>query len=252
MDKLLDIYLITTNVVAFCSFVGFVVLVTRRITNKNPFKLASWIILFVTLIGMYLYVPSRLFLIGALGQNIAYLENAVRLSINPYEKRLCWKNMSHIYESQNGNKAIEYLEKALQGEYLKYKEDAFWLAYLYSLKGDYSKTLELNNLLNIKNSLSLRNAYISNGEYEKALNTFSEENKNLGNQFLQADLYKKVGKIKKADLLLFEAQNAYNLKIKEFSDEIDKLKYQKNMDKYKNIDSYKSWLKEQKIQLKFD
>ena len=246
MDKILNIYLIATNVVAFVSLIGFIALISHRISTKNPFKVMGWIILFITIIGMYLFVPSRLFLLGALNQNINYFENAIKFSINPIEKRLCWLHMGYAYEFKDGNKAIEYIEKALKGEYLKYKEDAMWLSFLYLLKGDYTKAIELNKILDIKDGAVLRNSYILSGEYEKALDAFKENSKSVGDKFLQADLYKKIGKIKKADLLFLEAQNTYNQTLKGYSDEIEKLKYQKNIEQYKSIEKYKKRLDELK------
>lgn len=137
MDKALEIYLVATNTVAFVSLIGFVVLISNKISKKNSFKVMGWIFLVLTIIGMYLFIPSRLFIAGVLNQNIAYLKTAIRLSINPVEKKIC----------------KEFLE-------------------------------------------------------------------NVENKYITPEIAEKINKIKKVDLLFFEAQNFYNLKTKEFSEKI--------------------------------
>lgn len=134
MDKAIKIYLIATNTIAFISLIGFVALISNKISQKNSFKTMSWIFLFLTIIGMYLFIPSRLFVMGVVNQNISYLETAVRFSINPIEKKLC-----------------------------------------------------------------------------------KEFSQNIQNKLITPELSEKINKIKKADLLFFEAQNFYNLKIKEYN-----------------------------------
>lgn len=136
MEKILEIYLIATNIIAFVSLVGFVALISNKISQKHPFKVMGWIFLFLTIVGMYLFIPSRLFISGVVNQNISYLETAIRLSINPIEKKLC-KEFSN----------------SIQGK-------------------------------------------------------------------LTPELSAQINKIRKADLLLFELQNAYNLKIKEYTNKL--------------------------------
>ncbi|MBQ4646088.1 MAG: hypothetical protein IJB79_01945 [Candidatus Gastranaerophilales bacterium] len=130
MEKILEIYLIATNTIALVSLIGFIILISTKISQKNPFRVASWLILIVTLIGMYLYIPSRLFISGIINQNINHLKTAIKFSINPVEKRLC-------------------------EEYIK----------------------------------------------------------NIQNKYISPEIYKKIDKLKKMDLLFFEIQNTYNLKM---------------------------------------
>ena len=137
MDKALEIYLIVTNTIAFASLIGFVALISNKISQKNSFKVMGWIFLFLTIVGMYLFIPSRLFITGIINQNVSYIENAIRFSINPIEKKLCREILPSIQ-----NKCI---------------------------------TPELSEAIN---------------------------------------------KIRKADLLFFEAQNFYNLKIKEYNNKL--------------------------------
>ena len=137
MDKALEIYLITTNTIALVSLISFVVLISNKISQKNSFKVMGWIFLCLTIIGMYLFIPSRLFITGIINQNLSYIENAIRFSINPIEKKLC-----------------------------------------------------------------------------------REISQNIQDKYMTPELLETVNRIKKADLLFFEAQNFYNLKIKEYNNKL--------------------------------
>ena len=149
MEKILEIYLMIINAIAFISLVGFVILTSYKISKRNPLKVMGWIFLILTIIGMYLFIPARLFVVGMVKQNISYIENSIKLSIIPIEKQL-----------------------------YRYK---------------------------------LIDAYISNKNYEKAQNVLKQ---------IDESMYK----IKKLDLYLFELQNEYNVKMKEYNKEIEKLR----------------------------
>ena len=123
------------------------------------------------------------------------------------------------------------------------------LAYWYSLKGDYKKTEDLNKNIKI-NAYALRNIYIMNNEYQKAIDTFSEKNKSTEN-FLKADLYKKIGNMEKSKEALKIAQDTYNSQISRYKQASDKMKYEENIAKYKSVEAYKSWLNSQKIEFNF-
>ncbi|MBQ7286738.1 MAG: hypothetical protein IJW73_03150 [Candidatus Gastranaerophilales bacterium] len=149
MEKILEIYLMIVNAIAFISLVGFVILISQKISKRNPLKVMGWIFLILTIIGMYLFIPARLFVVGMVKQNISYIENSIKLSIIPIEKQL-----------------------------YRYK---------------------------------LIDAYISNKNYEKAQKVLKQ---------IDESMYK----IKKLDLYLFELQNEYNVKMKEYNKEIEKLR----------------------------
>ena len=149
MEKILEIYLMIVNAIAFISLVGFVILISHKISKRNPLKVMGWIFLILTVIGMYLFIPARLFVVGMVKQNISYIENSIKLSIIPIEKQL-----------------------------YRYK---------------------------------LIDAYISNKNYEKAQKVLKQ---------IDESMYK----IKKLDLYLFELQNEYNVKMKEYNKEIEKLR----------------------------
>lgn len=251
MDNIL--YILLTQAVCLISFVAFIVLITYHIAKKKAFKLGSYIVLIVCVVGMYLFVPSNLLYLGLAYQQPEYLEKAIKLSINPYEKRLAYKYISEAYADdilhqgiKDGNKAIEYMEKALKGEYKKYQGEATMLAYWYSIKGDYDKTIELNKVLGQTKGISLRNIYIMNNEYEKALETFSDNNKSI-DCFLKSALYREIGDNKKAEEAIKEAREGYDHIITSNGEEWIKV----NAEKYKSIDAYKNWIRQQQKEYKF-
>ena len=166
--------------------------------------------------------------------------------------------MSDIYNydifhegRKDGNKAIIYLEKAIAGEYDKYRAETDTLSRLYSLQGNYEKTLELNTILGNKQSLSLKNIYIMNNEYEKALDTFRKEDKSAA-LFLKADLYKKLGKTKEAKQTQKVANQIYEKNLKSYDDKLKRLEYIDITQKYMTIEAYKEWLKKQAKEYKFN
>lgn len=254
MDNLL--YFLLTNITALLSLITLIVLITIHIVKKTGFKAFDYVAVLICFIGMYLYIPAKFVAWGFNYQNTECLEKALKLSINPYEKRLCNKYLAEIYAAdifnqriKDGNKAIDYMEKALKGEYEKYVVETAMLAYWYSLKGDYKKTEDLNKNIKI-NAYALRNIYIMNNEYQKAIDTFSEKNKSTEN-FLKADLYKKIGNMEKSKEALKIAQDTYNSQISRYKQTSDKMKYEENIAKYKSVEAYKSWLNSQKIEFKF-
>ncbi len=253
MDNLL--YVLITQITCLLSFVVFIVLVIYHVVKKAPFKLGSYIVLVVCVVGMYLFVPSHLVYMGFAYQQPEKLEQAIKLSINPYEKRLAHVYMAEIYASdtlkqgiKDGNKAIEHMEKALKGEYTKpeYRLEVEMLAYWYSLKGDYKKTIELNNALGQTTGISLRSIYIMNNEYEKALETFSDNNKSI-DCFLKSALYREIGDNKKAEEAIKEAREGYDHIITSNGEEWIKV----NAEKYKSVDAYKKWIRQQQKEYKF-
>ena len=98
--------------------------------------------------------------------------------------------------------------------------------------------------------ISLRNIYIMNNEYQKAIDTFSEKNTNTDN-FLKADLYKKIGNTEKSKEALKIAQDTYKSQLSRFQKESDKMLYEERIAKYKSVEAYKSWLNAQKKEFKF-
>ena len=251
-------YILWTNLAIFASFVVFVVTVTVHIVKKKKPTLISCIIIIFCLVGIYLFVPARYLYLGCAFQSPEMLEKSVKLSIIPYEKRLAYLYMSDIYNydifhegRKDGNKAIIYLEKAIAGEYDKYRMETDTLSRLYSLQGNYEKTLELNTILGNKQSLSLRNIYIMDNEYEKALDTFQKEDKSV-ELFLKADLYKKLGKTKEAKKTQKVANQIYDKNLKSYDDKLKRLEYIDKTKKYMTIEAYKEWLKKQAKEYKFN
>ena len=255
MDNLY--YVLLTNLVIVFSLICITVLVTVHLVKKRKFNLFSYLILSICVVGMYLYVPSRYVHLGFVNQNPQMLKKAIKFSINPYEKRLCNLFLADIYAKpiyeiglKDGNKAIYYMEKALNGEYKKYSGVTRHLAYLYSIKGDYQKTEELNNILGDKQSLSLRNIYILNNEYKKAVMTFSQDNISVEN-YLKASLYKKLGNTKLAIQAEKIAIKTYNYQLENIKETSKKQEYRESVNKYRTIEAYKSWLKQEARNYKF-
>ena len=255
MDNLY--YLIFTNVIILISLVVFIVLITYHIVKKKKFTLISYFILTLSFLGMYLFVPSRYLYLGYAFNSPELLEKAIKFSINPYEKRLSYLYMSDIFNydilkegKKDGNKAIDCLENALKGEYSKYTLDTEKLAQLYAIKGDFDKAIELNKILNRKQSLSLRYVYILKGEYQNAINTFKKDNISTDN-FLKAELYKKIGNYEDAKKAQKLAEKAYNSNIKSIKIKSKRLEYDEKIDRYKTIEQYKNWLRQQALDYKF-
>ena len=255
MDNLY--YVIFTNITIFVSLVTFIVLITYHIVKKKKFTLGSYLIFVLSVFGMYLFIPSRYVYLGYAFNSPELLEKAIKFSINPYEKRLSYLYMSDIYNydilnegKKDGNKAIDCMENALKGEYSKYTLDTEKLAQLYAIKGNFDKAIDLNKILNRNQSLSLRYVYILKDEYQNAINTFKKDNVSTDN-FLKAELYKKIGSYEEAKKAQKIAEQAYNSNIKSIKTEAKRLEYKEKIDRYKTIEQYKDWLKNQARDYKF-
>lgn len=88
MDSIL--YILLTGIAIFVSLIGFIILLTVHIVKKKPFSIFSYILLLIFIVGLYLYIPSRYTYLGSASQQPKFLEQAIKLSINPYEKRLSY------------------------------------------------------------------------------------------------------------------------------------------------------------------
>ncbi len=256
MDNLL--YFLLTDTVVILSLIGFIAILTVQIIKKKNLGIPVYVLLFIFVFGLYLFIPSRYTYLGFSLQKPDLLEKAIKFSVNPYEKRLCNKYIAEIYANdvfnqgiKDGNKAIEYMEKALKGEYSKYSSESFMLAYWYSIKGDYQKTVDLCNILNIKEGLPLRNAYILNNEYAKAITAFSAKNKSTEN-FLKSALYKEIGNVTEAKKAENIAKQAYNSQMKNIKEKSKQIEFQEQTKKYKTVKAYKNWLKEQAKEFHFE
>ena len=81
-------------------------------------------------------------------QNHATIEKAIKLSLNPFEKRLGYKYLAEMYAEdptykgiRDGNKAIKYMELAAESGYVPAMEELGYMWY-YGQHGekDYRKT----------------------------------------------------------------------------------------------------------------
>ena len=255
MDNLYYTFIVGLTI--FLSFTVFVILITIHIVKKMKFNFTSYFVLLFSIVGMYLFVPSRFLLIGYALQSPDLIEKSIKLSIIPYEKKLAYLYLSDIYNYdifsqnlKNGEKAITYLEKAINYEYAKYPEETNKLAILYSIQGNYELTVTLNEILNQDKGFSLKNIYIKNNEYDKALKTFYSVDNNE-EAFLKADLYKKTGNTEESTKTREKAQMIYESNLSNFNDEDKRLAYIDKVKKYKSVEAYKLWLNEQAKEYKF-
>lgn len=239
-------YILLTILIIILSLIIFIILVITHILIKKPFNFISYIILILSITGMYLFIPAMYAYTGYSSQNLEILQKSINLSINPYEKRIVYLFMADIYEydllhenKKDGNKAIEFLEKSIQKEYNKYPLETTRLLLLYSIKGDYQKTQKLCEILNKKKGIALLNIYIKNNEYDKALTTFKEGRKCNTYLFLKADLLKEVGKLEESKQTKKEAERIYKSQIESYSDKQKKFDFVEKSKKYSSISAYK-------------
>lgn len=244
MDNLL--YISITNIISLISLIGIVVLIVIFLIKKK-IGLLSVILFLLFLVGTYLYIPMKLATYGYIYQKPEVLKKTSKISINPYEKRLCYKYIAEIYADdifyqgiKDGSKAIEYMERALKGQYSKYKEETENLAYWYSIKGDKEKTLELVDKFDNK-ELYLLNIYIMEDDYKKALDALSSNNKGVEN-FLKADLYKKLGNLEASKEAKKIAQERYDSVLGNIKIRARRLEFKETVEKYKSTEAYKDWI----------
>lgn len=248
-------YAVITSLIAIVSLIIFITLLINIIRHRR-ITLVSCFIFILTLVGMYLYIPFKFLIEGFENQEPEKLEIASKLSINPYEKRLCWNFMAHMYANdtsnkgfKNGKKAIEYMEKSIKGEYKKYHLETAMLGIWYSTKGDEEKVFELNK--EVPNTIALRNIYILKDDYKNALKTFDKLNPSTM-FYLKADLHRKLGEFDKAKEADKVAEEVFNTQIKAYPDDAAKEKYRKSMEKFKKVDVYKKWLLEKRTTDKYE
>ncbi len=240
-------YTLCTNMVIFLFLAGLIITILHCF-RKHKLKVYQLCIIFICLFGIYSFMPLRFYLFSSLFKNPKHVEIATKFIINPVEKRWCYKYLAQMYKNsvynkhvQDIDKAIYYMEKAINGNYSKYKEDTIILAHWYSLKGDWNNTIKLNNIINNTKGVSLRNAYIMNDEYQKALNVYNPH-KNSLEDFLIADLYKKIKNYKEAKISLKKAQKFYDLHLNKIATQPERVQYIENAKKYKTVENYKHWL----------
>ena len=240
-------YIHYTNIITFLSLAIIIAIVSFCII-KHKFKVFHGAIILICLFVMYLFVPLRFCVFHYAFKHPEYIETILKFSINPYEKRICYKYLAQIYRNniynercKNIDRPIYYMEKAIDGHYLEHKEETIILAHWYSLKGDWDRTIELNNIIKNAHGASLRNAYIMNNEYQKAVDSYIPK-KNLEEEFLRADLYKNIKKYKEANISLNKAQKAYNKNLKNIVNECERIRYIENVKKFKTVENYKKWL----------
>jgi len=249
-------YAVITNFIAGISLIAFITLLINILLRHKKTTLVTCFIFILTIVGMYLYIPFHFLKTGFENEQPEKLQTAIKLSINPYEKRICWNFLASIYAHDNfkqgikdGNKAIEYMEKSIQGEYEKYNLDTILLGIWYSIKGDQEKVFELNK--KVHNNLALRNIYIMNNEYEKTLTTFNFEKKNI-EYYLIADLYKKLGDTSKSKESLDIANEVFERQLNYYKNEKERNLLKNNTEKYKTTENYKKWILQQRKEYKFE
>ena len=245
-----SLYISLTNAVSLISSIGIIILVVIFII-KRKIKPLNIFLLLLFAFGIYLYFPMKYLTLGNYYQKPEIIELALKLSVNPYEKRLGYKYLAEIYADdifyqniKDGSKAIEYMELALKGKYSKYQEEAGNLAFWYSIKGDKENTFKIAQYLKNSN-IQKRNIYIMEDDYKKALETFSDNDKGIEN-YLKADLYRKLGNQQEAIKAQNIADNMYNSVLKNIKIRARKIEFKENAEKYKSTTAYKNWILAQK------
>lgn len=198
-----DKYEVFTPIIGVFSLFFLTIFVTYlvtaySITKKFTFKVADCICILILLVGIYINIPYLLFQIGQNKVNTDLIEIAEKISINPYEKRLCNSYLGYIYgiyccHVHDGNKAIKHYEKAIGKKYSENKKESDSLAFLYALNGDTDKIDEMSKSYP-QCKLYLYIPYIMNGEYKKALEMLEQYSSNtVYFCYLKAALYKELG-----------------------------------------------------------
>ena len=231
-------YLITTYGISIAALIAFLLDATTRIATKRALEFKDYVVYVLFFAGIYLMVPCTMYLIGKKSENIELLKKTAVISINNFEKRLCYQIIAdNCYNGtkKDGKNAIKYYEKAIAGDYPKYSKNSKALAYLYLLKGDTEKVLQIEKDLNTKEVTPY--AYILKGDYKKALETFPNE-LDAEHFYLKAALLASTGKQRDAALYRSDALSAYNRKLKEIDDKFAKNEYTKNVASYKSIPSF--------------
>ena len=213
------LYVILTELIAGVSLIALIVFVLYKIVKKQNFKVKDCVLCLFLLAGVYLIVPHYFFLKAEVfdidrQQRAKDFETALKFSINPYERTICHYDVGSLYylDIKNGEQAIYHLQKAtnIKGDDLTYMKDFcyFGLIHMYALKGDYIAAQKFSNKLTLKSKTEATvkaKLFICMDEYEKALNTLLESEKqnnkysNYSNLELISALYREKGDITKAD-----------------------------------------------------
>ena len=221
----------------------------------------SYAFLLLFLVGLYLIVPSQLYFYGYLNKNPIYLKKAVNLSINPYEKRLCYEELANIYggilyddykkyDTLDGNKSIEYYEKAYKKGVTSVGCDWASLANLYLLKGDYNKVIEIENTVLPKSRWFTLQVYILRDEYQKALDLINSENKtDWISLLLKADLLRKVGDDINAKTICEDVEKKYESMLTGSQDFDESIIERYN--NHKSVEAFKEYISNQSKLYKF-
>ncbi len=225
-------YLLGIPILSIISLIGIIVILGIHFAKKLKFKIHDYILILLFLIGIYLSIPYLL-MFSANGDasniDIPKMQTAAKLVLTPYEKNMHYRFISLAYENKHdGEKAIEYAEKAINGNYKKNEYTTYFLARLYSIKGDYDKAIELDKITP-RNSLSTC-GYVHVGDYKKALEVLDKERNVPSINFLKALYYRELGNDKEADRLykLAEEQIRQNSEA-DYSD----------IENYKSIEAHK-------------
>ena len=239
-------YLITTYIVSIAALIAFLLDVSGRLITKRSLEFKDYIIYVLFFAGMYLIVPCALYTIGKNQENMDLIEKAAALSINNYEKRLCYQILADYNYSEakkDGKAAIEYYEKAIAGEYSKYAKSSRALAYLYLLRGDSERVIKIEQDISSKEILPF--AYILKGEYKKALDVYPNKS-DSEHLYLRSAILASLGRQQDAALYRIDATKAFNKELKEIPDKAQQVEFAKKIANYKSIAAFKTKLSRDK------
>ncbi len=265
-----EIYHAIVPLITTISLVGVIIIAFRLFIKKVKFNILDYILLPIFLLGMYLYIPYNLFVTGFATYNIPKLEKAAKLSIIPWERSQSYHYIAYIYEYlKDGEKAIEYYKKSINGDYKRHRPEIIMLCRLYGVKGDYDNIMRLSKLRpELKLEKYLRDYYILQGEYQKALDTFindvDESKLHPRINFLKAALYREVGNTKEADRLYKLAEEKIRKNPKSAKSPVEAMLVNNqwakkyflesefaDIESFKTVDEYKKLIEADKKELHF-
>lgn len=234
-------YIFNMIVLSLFSLIAFFLLVCYLYKKKIKCNFFISLLLIIFLLGIYSFFPFFLCAKGILERNTKYLEIALRTTIIPYEKRVCYYALGNIYSSEkfDGNKAIEYYEKALHN----YKNKDYYISpliQLYFFRGDYDKVVDLGHKTN--NGGLVRQAYIMQNNYIDALKYFNINHKSPENLYLMAALLEETGDFIKANSVRENAEKEYERLLSLSKNPIE---YKTRLQKYKTVNAYKEYIRAQ-------
>ena len=237
-------YICYTLLTCIISFIALVCCLLFHLITKRKFNHVSYIILAPFILGLYLLIPFCCVVKGIWSNNPEFIQLALKLGINPYERKMCYYELGSFYGDpfysykKDGNRAIEYYEKALKNHNVN--EDFYPLVNLYLLKGDYDKVIKLDK---DKHKSLVVFAYILQNKYTTALKYYDSKTVSACDLYMKASLLEKIGNIKESKLVRAQADISFSEELK-FVKNVEA--YKQSCQKYQSVEAYKDYIQKQR------